>query len=101
MLNQLGHLENHVGARAILLGLAVNLEPKTDLVNRGELRLFDEGSVIMKGCERRRGSKAKSLRSDDIPDSSPSIEALGRSPRQSLLFQLFLPISSRYVDGKS
>ena len=60
-----------------------------------------KGLISEEGCQRCGGSKAISPRSGNIPDSGPSIEALGRSPRQSLLFQLFLPISTCYIDGKS
>lgn len=42
MLNQLGHLEDHIRAHAILLGLAVDFQPETDLVDGGELGLFDK-----------------------------------------------------------
>lgn len=43
--NQLGHLEDHVGALSVLLGFTVDFEPETDLVDGRQLGLFDERSA--------------------------------------------------------
>jgi hypothetical protein len=75
--NQLGHLEDHIGALSVLLGLAVNLEPESDLVDGGKLGLFDERS-----------------------DGGPGVEALGRGPGEALFLQFFLPVAAGDVDAQ-